>query len=363
MQRIALLAGLVLGVLALSAGSAGANVDPPTLIAPVDGLATNAASLTVTYALPQTASGLPTLTLTPTGGGLPRAFDLPGTAAGEHTFQLHLVAESVADDTYGVKVSYEGGVESATATVAIDRVTRTPLLTAPLTGATVTGALGVGYTLPEAASDGSVEVVLTPAGGGVPQTLTVASEAAGAAALTIDRAAPAASPGIAAAAPATAITDGTYDVTLRYRDVLGNPAASAVATGVVLTTPTAPAGPATPTAPPARTGAPGMVRPAGVDRTAPAITAAKVTAKAFPSTKPARAVFRLSEPAAVRFLVERRRGREWRRVAAATKQVPAGTAFIRLPRGLRGGPHRITLRATDTAGNRSGPLRLSFRVR
>ncbi|HMS61077.1 MAG TPA: hypothetical protein PKD63_02280 [Solirubrobacteraceae bacterium] len=365
MQRIAVLAAVALSALALGAGSARADVVPPTLVAPADGLATNAASLTVTYALPQTASGLPTLTLTPAGGGLPRTFGLPGTAAGEHTFPLDLVAESVADAAYGVKVSYEGGVESATATVVIDRVTQTPQLASPVPGAPVTAALAVSYTLPEPASDGSVELVLTPAGGGTPQTLTLASEAAGAAALSIDRAAPGSSPGVASASPASAIADGTYDVTLRYKDLLGNPASSVSAPGVVLVTPVTPASPTSPAAPaaPGRTTAPGTVVPASVDRRPPAITAAKLTAKAFVARKPARATFRLSEPASVRFLVERRAGRAWKRVAAATKQVPAGAAFIRLPRGLRGGAHRITLRATDTAGNRSGPLRLSFRVR
>ena len=364
MQRIAVLAAVALSALALGAGSARADVVPPTLVAPADGLATNAASLTVTYALPQTASGLPTLTLTPAGGGLPRTFDLPGTAAGEHTFPLDLVAQSVADAAYGVKVSYEGGVESATATIVIDRVTQMPQLASPVPGAPVTAALAVSYTLPEPASDGSVELVLTPAGGGTPQTLTLASEAAGAAALSIDRAAPGSSPGVASASPAAAIADGTYDVTLRYKDLLGNPASSVSAPGVVLVTPVTPAAPTSPVAPAAgRTSAPGTVVPASVDRRPPAITAAKLTAKAFVARKPARATFRLSEPASVRFLVERRAGRAWKRVAAATKQVPAGAAFIRLPRGLRGGAHRITLRATDTAGNRSGPLRLSFRVR
>ena len=60
------------------------------------------------------------------------------------------MAESVADAAYGVKVSYEGrAVESATATVVIDRVTQAPQLASPVPGAPVTAALAVSYTLPE----------------------------------------------------------------------------------------------------------------------------------------------------------------------------------------------------------------------
>ena len=169
--------------------------------------------------------------------------------------------------------------ESATATVVIDHSTQAPQLTSPAGGATVSGALGVGYALPEAAQAGSVALVLTPAGGGTAHTLTLTNAAAGAASVTIDRSAPASSPGVAAASPASPIADGTYDVGLRYRDVLGNPEATAAATGVVLTTPAET---------PAPTRTPGMVGTTGAaaDRTAPTIAGARIVAKTFTRQAP-----------------------------------------------------------------------------
>ncbi len=354
----------------------------PVITAPTAGGLTTG-QLPVTYALGLPAAGSnPRLQVTPVGGG-PQSWSFAplGVAAGANQATFDLVDPQSnpgfggtiappADGSYEIRLRYTEpytleSVDSAPVPFTLDSQTQAPQLTAPLSGASVQGALDVGYTLPEAALAGSVQLILTPAGGGAPQTLTLASEAAGAAALTIDRAAPGSSPGVASAAPATAIADGTYDVTLRYRDAPGNPAATATATGVVLSTAAVTPPPAngggTTTPPPP--GPAGPAGPAAKDTTPPAITAARLVAKVFRSSTPSRARFRLSEAASVRFVLERRRGKRWVRVSSSTKRAPAGDAFIRLPRGLKKATHRLTIRATDAAGNASGPVRLSFRVR
>lgn len=355
MQRIARSVALSLTVWALGAGAASAAGDPPTLTAPASGLVTNGPSLEVAFVLAQTAGGVPAVTLTPAAGA-PRSFPFPAEAgAGQHTVTLDLAAEGIDDGTYGLTV-VDDTLESTTATVVIDRVTQAPQLTSPAGGATISGALAVGYTLPEPALSGSVALVLTPTGGGTPQTLTLATAAAGAGSVTIDRAAPASTPGVASAVPASPIADGTYDVSLRYRDWLGNPVQSTTASAVVLRTPAEI---------PAPTRTPGMVGTvvAAVDRTPPAILGARIVRPAFKPAHPSRARFRLSESATVSFVLERLRRGSWVRVAASTRKAPAGAAFIRLPKGLRVARHRLTIRATDAAGNRSGTVRLSFRVR
>lgn len=251
MQRTALLLAALAGVFALGAGTAGAAATPPTLKAPVNGLVAKGPSLTITYVLAETAAGLPMVTLTP-ASGTARTFPQANAAAGEHSLTLDLAAEAIADGTYGVKVGYEdptdGVLESATATVVIDRSTPAP---AP------------------------------------PPT-----------------APPPAAPPVPAPTPAPA-----------------------------------------------------------PDVAAPAITAARIVARSFSASRPSRARFRLSEAATVSFLLQRSRGRRWVRLSSSTKRAPAGDAFIRLPRGLKRGMHRLTIRATDAAGNASGPVRLSFRVR
>ena len=253
MQRIACLAAATLAVWVLGAGAASAATPPPTLVAPVTGLVTSGPTLGVTYALAQTAAGLPTITLTPAGGS-PRTFPLTEAGAGEHTATLDLTAEAIADGTYGIKVGYEdpvdGLLESATATIVIQRVTQPPP-------------------------------------------------------------------------------------------------------------------PAPPAEVPAATRAPGMIGTtvAAADRVAPSITSARLLTSIFPAARPTQARFRVSEAATVAFELRRLRRGAWVRLAASTKRAPAGAAFIRLPRGLPPGRHRLTIQATDAAGNRSAPVRLSFRVR
>ena len=77
--------------------------------------------------------------------------------------------------------------------------------------------------------------------------------------------------------------------------------------------------------------------------------------------------FRLSEAAAARIAIQRRRGRKWktvgtlkRRATARPKRVPFSGRLRR--RALARGRYRAVLVATDRAKSKSKPRRLAFRV-
>jgi hypothetical protein len=72
--------------------------------------------------------------------------------------------------------------------------------------------------------------------------------------------------------------------------------------------------------------------------------------------------FRLSEAGRVTITVERRAGKRYRKVKAFTLAAKAGTRSVafkgRIPASrLRGGRLRVTVVATDAAGNRSAASR------
>jgi PKD domain-containing protein len=115
-------------------------------------------------------------------------------------------------------------------------------------------------------------------------------------------------------------------------------------------------GGATPPAPPVTTAAgsaPATTPVAPADRTAPVISGLRRRGRAVG--------FSLSEPAAVRVRVERRKGRAFR-AAGAVKRIAgvAGRNATRIGR-LRPGRYRLVVTAVDAAGNRS-VKRLAFRV-
>ena len=87
------------------------------------------------------------------------------------------------------------------------------------------------------------------------------------------------------------------------------------------------------------------------DRVAPVVSALSASAR--------RVRFALSEAADVRVVVKRRRGGVVRRVSLTAR--PAGANAVRL-RVRRPGRYRVTVTATDRAGNRSLPRRASFRL-
>ena len=96
------------------------------------------------------------------------------------------------------------------------------------------------------------------------------------------------------------------------------------------------------------------------DREAPRITRARVL-----RTRTGRVLsMRLSEDARVRVVVQRaRRGGGWRTVRVLRRDRSQGSALIGVGRLRSAGLHRLSVSATDAAGNRSARVRLRFRVR
>jgi uncharacterized delta-60 repeat protein len=87
------------------------------------------------------------------------------------------------------------------------------------------------------------------------------------------------------------------------------------------------------------------------DRVAPVVSDLAASAR--------RVQFAISEPADVRVVVKRRRAGVVRRLSLAGR--PAGPTSVRL-RVRKSGRYRVTVTATDRAGNRSLPRRASFRI-
>lgn len=95
--------------------------------------------------------------------------------------------------------------------------------------------------------------------------------------------------------------------------------------------------------------------PPVADRSAPRLSRARV----------ARGVLRLrvSEDATLRVVVQRARNGRWHTVRVVRRAARAGGARVRLGRLRLAGRHRVSVTATDDAGNRSPRTVLSFRVR
>jgi uncharacterized delta-60 repeat protein len=93
------------------------------------------------------------------------------------------------------------------------------------------------------------------------------------------------------------------------------------------------------------------------DTQAPMLSALEVTRKA--AGKRARIAFTLSEPARVRLTLKRRGGRTRRLALDAV----AGANRVHTPRRLKRGRYRLSVVATDAAGNASAPARVRFRIR
>lgn len=115
---------------------------------------------------------------------------------------------------------------------AVGAVAAPPTLTAPASGAATTSPVVVSFELPADALAGSVKLTFT---GGVIRELALASseETAGAHSFSFDPANPTASSQIASG---EAIPDGSYMVTLSYRDAVTSTVASASSTNVLIDT-------------------------------------------------------------------------------------------------------------------------------
>jgi Tol biopolymer transport system component len=136
-------------------------------------------------------------------------------------------------------------------------------------------------------------------------------------------------------------------------------------------TPVPGGGPDTPGAGP---DAPGVFPPPGgaADSTAPRLSKVAVTRKRFRvgrgKSRGTTLRFGLSERAAVRVVVQRRKGKRWRTAGTIRKRgVKSGRRALRITgrfghTGLASGRYRIAITATDAAGNRSATVHRVVRV-
>lgn len=122
---------------------------------------------------------------------------------------------------------------AGTLTFTFDNVTLPPTLTSPATNALSANPVAVGFTLPETAQSGSVHLAFSNGGPVSTLTLSAANETGSFHTFSFNPANPTAS---ASVASGSAIPDGVYTVSLSYQDSLGNAAAAATSTNVLIDT-------------------------------------------------------------------------------------------------------------------------------
>jgi PKD repeat protein len=178
------------------------------------------------------------------------------------------------------------------------------------------------------------------------------------------------SAGDSASVTHTFSTPGTHTGTLSMGDNSGNPNAVQPFSVVVNAAPTTSPPPAEPQQQPSNPLGP--VNPSGsqgtvvADTAAPSLTA-KLVKKRFSRKKGGSLRLQLSEAATVSVLVERctkRKGRRctrYRRASLKSVESSAGNSRVAL-KGLRTGLHRVRVRASDAAGNRSAQRTATFTV-
>jgi len=143
-------------------------------------------------------------------------------------------------------------------------------------------------------------------------------------------------------------------------------AAALVAAPAVASEPNQPAGPPPPAALVLPIFAPLPHSPAHAKR--PSIRRVRVVPRRIRRGKRARLRLTLSAPARLRIVLQRRTRGHRTRVRTLFVDVPAGKVSIRLPRRVHGhalktGRYRVSVVATDAAGNRSATVRRALRVR
>lgn len=242
---------------AATASAAGVTIDTvtqaPTLSAPAANAVT-AGTVNVAFTLPETAAdGSLLLTF---AGAVTRNLTLAGaqTSAGAHSFNFAPSSPvttgtitaieggaTIPSGAYTVTLSYRDqagnpAAMASAANVTVDSTTEAPTLTAPATGAVTGSPTSVVFTLPEAATSGTV--TLTFAG---PATrtlvLTNAQGTAGTHSFSFDTANPAAATSaVASVSQGDTLPDGVYLVTLRYQDASGNPAVAVSSAQVTIDT-------------------------------------------------------------------------------------------------------------------------------
>jgi hypothetical protein len=212
----------------------------PTLTAPAAS-STVSGSILLTYSLPEapvagsvtvTFTGTTTTTLTLAGSSQTGSFTFPAQDP-TSVAQVASVtgAASIAGGAYGVTLAYQSSVDTFVASttntnVTVDRNTDIPTLTSPFDSTTY-NVPQIEYVLPEAPLSGSAALTFTAVSGPVTRTLMLTdSSASQPVQFTLNPASPTSSPSVASIVGGSSIPDGTYTVTLSYRDAFGNPAST-----------------------------------------------------------------------------------------------------------------------------------------
>ncbi|MBL9114870.1 MAG: hypothetical protein JNJ83_07655 [Verrucomicrobiaceae bacterium] len=210
----------------------------PTLFAPISSSITTS-PINVSFSLPEAAvAGSVKLLF----GSTELVLAASQETAGAHSFSFDPAnptaspeiasGSAIADGSYTVTLSYQDALSNTAAqvqslNVVVDTIAQIPMLSAPVSGSAHKDSVSVSFSLPEAASPGSVKLAF----GGTQLTLAASQETVGTHSFTFAPPDPLASPEIASGEP---VTNGTYTVTLSYQDALGNDGASVSATSVVI---------------------------------------------------------------------------------------------------------------------------------
>lgn len=218
----------------------------PILTSPAQNSRTKG-SVAVSFTLPENAApgsvklSIGTVVLTLAGTqelAGPHSFNIDPTDLDAAPEVASATADSIEDGSYTVTLTYQDVAANAAASddntgVALDNSTSAPELIAPAASTVYDGDVSVSFNLPENAASGTVKLSF----GGIELVLAASEETQGAHSFTFNPENPTSNPKIVSGSP---IPDGTYGVSLSYRDDLQNAAANDVSTAVTVDGPSGP---------------------------------------------------------------------------------------------------------------------------
>ena len=154
-----------------------------------------------------------------------------GNATGAGGSSSYSVGQVVYTINSGSTHTSTQGVQQAAADA--DVTTLSPVLTSPAANATAGNTFNITYTLPETPMAGSVQLIFAPTSGGTTITAWTMSNATSVSfSYTVGT-----TPNNSNVISGTALSPGTYNVTLAYQDALANPLATATNNSIVLSAP------------------------------------------------------------------------------------------------------------------------------
>jgi gliding motility-associated-like protein len=154
-----------------------------------------------------------------------------GEATGAGGSLSYSVGQVVYTTNSGSTFTSAQGVQQPAA--VLDNSTLLPILTSPAANTTAGSTFNITYTLPESPRAGSVQLIFAPTSGGTTVTAWAMSNATSVSfSYTVGGI-----PNNSNVVSGTALSPGTYNVTLAYQDALANPSATATNNSIVLSAP------------------------------------------------------------------------------------------------------------------------------